>query len=145
MDQESLVCYRKRGLLQTIHRRSKAKLSTYIAKIRKHAKIAPQNVYKCLTNCVQYKLTFLSRTTSDTFDLLEEAEEVINNHLIPKLVCNTNYVETYRYIFSIPVREGGLNIIGPQNRVLKYKRLKLFHSRYPSGTYQMSSPTIKKS
>ena len=97
-----------------------------LQKLAKHAKIAPQNVYKCLKNFVQHKLTFLSRTTSDTFDLLEEAEEVINNHLIPKLVCNTNYVETYRYIFSIPVREGGLNIIGPQNRVLKYKRSKTF-------------------
>ena len=73
-----------------------------LQKLAKHAKIAPQNVYKCLTNSVQHKLTFLSRTTPDTFDLLEEAEKVINNHLIPNLVCNTNYDETYRDIFHSP-------------------------------------------
>ena len=39
-----------------------------LQKLAKHAKIAPQNVYKCLTNTVQHKLTFLSRTTPDTFD-----------------------------------------------------------------------------
>ena len=73
---------------------------------------------------MQHKLTFLSRTTSDTFDLLEEAENVINDHLIPSLVCNTNYDETYRDIFSLPVREGGLNIIRPEDRILEYERSK---------------------
>ena len=73
---------------------------------------------------MQHKLTFLSRTTPDTFDLLEEAEKVINDHLIPNLVCNTNYDETYRDIFSLPVREGGLNIIRPEDRTLEYERSK---------------------
>ena len=95
-----------------------------LQKLTKHAKIAPQNVYKCLTNSVQQKLTFLSRTTPDTFDLLEEAEKVINDHLIPNLVCNTNYDETYRDIFSLPVREGGLNIIRSEDRILEYERSK---------------------
>ena len=84
-----------------------------LQKLAKHAKIAPQNVYKCLTNSVQHKIAFLSRTKPDTFDLLEEAEKVINDRLIPNLVCNTNYDETYRDIFSLPVREGELNIIRP--------------------------------
>ena len=75
-----------------------------LQKLAKHAKIAAQNVYKFLTNSVQHKLTFLSRTTPDTFDLLEEADE------------------TYRDIFSLPVREGGLNIIRPE--VLEYERSK---------------------
>ena len=95
-----------------------------LQKLAKHAKIAPQNVYKCLTNSVQHKLTFLSGTTPDTFDLLEEAEKVINDHLIPNLVCNTNYDETYRDIFSLPVREGELNIIRPEDRILEYERSK---------------------
>ena len=90
-------------------------------KLAKHAKIAPQNVFKCMTNSVQHKLTFLSRTT---FDLLEEAEKIINDHLIPNLVCITNYDETYRDIFSLPVREGELNIIRPEDRILEYKRSK---------------------
>ena len=95
-----------------------------LLKLAKHAKTAPQNVYNCLTNSVQHKLTFLSRTTPDTFDLLEEAEKVINDHLIPNLVCNTNYYETYRDIFSLPVREGGLDIIRPEDRILEYERSK---------------------
>ena len=95
-----------------------------LQKLAKHAKITPQNVYKCLTNSVQHKLTFLSRTTPDTFDLLEEAEKFINDHLIPNLVFNTNYDETYRDIFSLPVREGGLNIIRPEDRILEYERSK---------------------
>ena len=95
-----------------------------LQKLAKHAKIAPQNVYKCLTNSVQHKLTFLSRTTPDTFELLEEAEKVIKDQLIPNLVCNTNYDEAYRDIISLPVRKGGLNIIRPEDRILKYERSK---------------------
>ena len=41
-----LESYRKRGILQTIHRRSKAKLSTYIAKIS-------QTRENCTSKCVQ--------------------------------------------------------------------------------------------
>ena len=95
-----------------------------LQKLAKHAKIVPQKVYKCLSNSVQQKLTFLSRTTPDTFDLLEEAEKVVNDHLIPNLVCNTNYDETYRDIFSLPVRKSGLNIIRPEDRILEYERSK---------------------
>ena len=88
----------------------------------KHAKIAPQNVYKCLTNSVQHKLTFLSRTTPDTFDLLEEAEKVVNDHLIPNLVCNTNYDETFRDIFTPRTRRWTQH--HPDDRILKYERSK---------------------
>ena len=56
--------------------------------------------------------------------MLEEAEKVINDNIIPNLVCNTNYDETYRDIFSLPVREDGLNIIRPEDRILEYERSK---------------------
>ena len=93
---------------------------------------------------MQHKLTFLSRTTTDTFDLLKEAERVINDHLIPNLVSNNNYDENYREIFSLPEREVGLNIIHPEDRFLEHERSKPVQSRYPSGTYQIRIRRVEK-
>ena len=90
-----------------------------LQKVAEHAKNAPQNVYKRLTDSVQHKLTFLSRTTPDTFDLLKQAEKVINDHVTHNLVCDTDYDETYRDIVLHHVRYGGLNINRPEIRFLK--------------------------
>ena len=91
-----------------------------LQKVAEHAKFAPQNVYKRLTESMQHKLTFLSRTTPDTFDLLKQAEKVIIDHVIHNLVCDTNYDETYRDIFFLHhVRYGGLKIIRPEIRILE--------------------------
>ena len=54
--------------------------------------------------------------------MLEEAGKVINDQLIPNIVYNTNYDETYRDIFSLPVREGRLSIICPEDIILEYQR-----------------------
>ena len=56
--------------------------------------------------------------------MLKETEKVITDHLTPIIVCNTNYEDNYRDIFSPPVHEGGLNIIRPEDRILEYQRLK---------------------
>ena len=46
--------------------------SKLLKKLSKHAKVAPQNVYKAFTNGVQQKLTFITRTTPKSEDLIEK-------------------------------------------------------------------------
>ena len=94
-------------------------------KLSKHAKTSPQAVYKCYTNGVQHKLTFISRTTPNCESLFEETEKVIKDELIPSLVNHNSYNDKFRDIFALPVREGGLNILQPEDRVDDYTRSKL--------------------
>ena len=46
--------------------------TSLLKKLSKHAKIAPQNVYKAFTNGVQHKLTFISRTTPNSEVLIDK-------------------------------------------------------------------------
>ena len=96
--------------------------SKLLKKLSKHAKVAPQNVYKAFTNGVQQKLTFITRTTPNSEDLFQKTEKFITDDLIPSLVSNPTYNEKYRKIFSLPVREGGLSILLPEDRAHEYER-----------------------
>ena len=46
--------------------------SKLLKKLSRHAKVAPQNVYKAFTNGIQQKLTFITRTTPKSEDLIEK-------------------------------------------------------------------------
>ena len=96
--------------------------SKLLKKLSKHAKVAPQNVYKAFTNGVQQKLTFITRTTPKSEDLIEKTEKFITDDLIPSLVSHPTYNEKYRKIFSLPVRKGGLSILLPEDRAHEYER-----------------------
>ena len=96
--------------------------SKLLKKLSKHAKVAPQNVYKAFTNGVQQKLTFITRTTPKSEDLIEKAEKFITDDLITSLVSHPTYNEKYRKIFSLPVREGGLSILLHEDKANEYER-----------------------
>ena len=96
--------------------------TSLLKKLSKHAKIAPQNVYKAFTNGVQHKFTFISRTTPNSEVLIDKTESIINDDLIPSIVNHPTYNDKYRKIFSLPVREGGLSILLPEDRAHEYER-----------------------
>ena len=83
----------------------------------KHAKISPQNVFHCFTKGLQNKVTFLSRTTPNFIENLEETERKIKENLIPAITGRSDITDEERSLFSLPVRDGGLNIVHPEDRV----------------------------
>ena len=91
-------------------------------KLVDHANVSPQNVYKSFTLSVQHKLTFLLRTTPNIEDLLNECEKSIIDELLPNLLKNPAYNKNYRNIFLLPIEEGGLKILKPEDRFKKYER-----------------------
>ena len=88
-----------------------------VEKLSKHAKISPQNVLHCFTKGLQNKVTFLSRTTPNFIENLEETERKIKENLIPAITGRSNITDEERSLFSLPVRDGGLNIVHPEDRV----------------------------
>ena len=90
--------------------------------INKHSKVSPQNVYKSFTNGLQHKLTFIARTTPNADSLLREAEKIIDKNLIPSMLNHPSYSDRYRKVFSLPLKEGGLNILLPEDRANEYER-----------------------
>ena len=87
-----------------------------LKKLAAHANVSPQNVYKLITSSIQHKLTFLARTTPNFEDLLRESEKSINDEPLPNLLRSPAYNEKLRNIFSLSIREGGLNILKPEDR-----------------------------
>ena len=106
------------------------KYTNLLHKLQKHAKKSPQNVYKALTNAVQQKLKFISRTTPNSSRLLVESEKIIHDSLIPSMINHPTYDDKYRQIFSLPVREGGLNISLPEDNEKEYERSRLITSPF---------------
>ena len=102
--------------------RSLKQKKSLLQKPAAHANASPQNVYKSFTSSVQHKLTFLARTTPNIEDLLGECKKSINDELLPNLLKNPVSNEKYRNIFSLPMREGGLNILKPEDRFKEYER-----------------------
>ena len=90
--------------------------SNVLKKLASHSKKSPQNVYHALTKGVQHKLTFLSRTTPDIDELLEDSEKIISEKIIPNITGQDRPTEPERKLFSLPLRNGGLNIMVPQDR-----------------------------
>ena len=83
-----------------------------LKKLAKHAKTSPQNVYKSITNVVQHKFSFITRTTLNTEKLLEETEKIIAEEVIPKMINETIIDKTLFF----PIRESGLNLLLPFDR-----------------------------
>ena len=53
----------------------------------------------------------LSRTTPDMERLLQETEKTISEKLLPALSGKTTHTEEQRLLFSLPLKNGGLNIL----------------------------------
>ena len=67
-------------------------------------------------------MTILARETPKTENQLNECEKSINDELLAKLLTNPNYDQKYQNIFSLPKKEGGMNIIEPEDRFKEYER-----------------------
>ena len=106
----------------SILQEKQVKYNNLLEKLSQHAKTSPQNVYKAFTNGVQHKLTFITRTTPNSNSILHATENVIKDKLIPSIVHHPSYDDKHRQIFSLPVREGGLNILTPDDREHEYER-----------------------
>ena len=88
-----------------------------VEKLSKHAKVSPQNVFHCFSKGLQNKVTFLSRTTPNFIGNLEETERKIKENLIPAITGKSNITDEERSLFSLPVRDGELNIVHPEDSV----------------------------
>ena len=88
-----------------------------ISQLSQHAKTAPQNVYQAYTKGMQTKFSFLTRTTPDMEEYLQEPEKHIKENLIPSLTGKNTVTTTDRILFSLPVRNGGLNISLPEDNI----------------------------
>ena len=104
--------------------------SNMLEKLAKHSKVSPQNVYKPFTNGLQHKLTFIARTTPNADSLLREVEKIIDKNLIPSMLNHLSYNDKYWNVFSLPLKEGRLSILLPEDRANEYERSIGFVSRY---------------
>ena len=66
---------------------------------------------------MQTKLPFLNRTTPDMEEYLQEPEKQIKENLISSLTGNNTVTTTDRILFSLPIRNGGLNISPPEDHI----------------------------
>ena len=65
-----------------------SKLTEYaniVIKLASHAKKSPQNVYHAFTTGVQRQLIFLSRTTPDMENTLQNTESLLTTKVIPNI------------------------------------------------------------
>ena len=95
-----------------------------IKKLADHSKVSPQSVYKAYTQGVQHKITFITRTTPDSHILLHETEKVISDELLPKMLGKNDFDQNLRKVFSLPIKDGGLNILMPDDRTHEYAHSK---------------------
>ena len=61
---------------------------------------------------------------------MREAEKIIDKFLIPSMLNHPSYNDGHRKVFSLPVKEGGLSILLPEDRERNMKDLFGFVSRY---------------
>ena len=64
------------------------------------------------TKSLPNKVTFISRTTPNFVGNLEETE-----NLISAITGRNDITDKERSLFSLPVRDGGLNTVHPEDRV----------------------------
>ena len=74
-----------------------------VERLSKHANISPQNVFHFLTNGLQSKVVFHSRTTPNFVGDLEETERKIEENLIAAITGGSDITDEQRH-FSLPVR-----------------------------------------
>ena len=80
-----------------------------------HARKVPQNVYYSFTESIQNKLSFLSRTTHDREPFLQETEKTFSGKLLLAVTGKTTHTEEQRLLFYLPLKNGGLNILSPDD------------------------------
>ena len=85
-------------------------------KLATNAKNSPQIVYHALTKGVEHTLTSLSRTTPNLTDVFENSEPIIREKLIPNMTRQNPPSSPMRELLALPLRNGGLNIMTPDNR-----------------------------
>ena len=71
---------------------------------------------------MQNKLSFLSRTTLDMEPFLQKTEKAIAEKLLPALTGKTAHTKQHCLLFSLPLKNGGLNILSPDDRTGEYSR-----------------------
>ena len=107
------------GSSEACHAFQSSKLTEYtniVNKLASHAKKSPQNVYHAFTKGVQHKLTFLSRTTPDMENTLQNTESLLTTKLIFNITGRVQLSIAERSLFSLPLSKGGLNILSPEDR-----------------------------
>ena len=101
---------------------SSVNCSNMLEKLAKHNKVSPQNVYKSFTNGLKHKLTFIARTTQKADSLLREAAKIIDKNPIHSMLNHPSYNDRHRKVFSLPLKEGGIRILLPEDRANEYER-----------------------
>ena len=101
---------------------SSVNCSNMLEKLAKHSKVSPQNVYKSFTNGLQHKLTFIARTTQKADSLLREAAKIIDKNPMHSMLNHPPYNDRHRKVFSLPLKEGGLRILLPEDRANEFER-----------------------
>ena len=86
-----------------------------ISKLAQHAKTAPQKVYQAYTRGMQTKLSFLTRTTPDMEEYLQEPEELIGESSILSLTGKKTVTTTDRILFFTG-EEWSPNITLPEDK-----------------------------
>ena len=102
--------------------RSQEQQKSLLKKLSIYANLSPQNVFKSFASSVRCKLTFLARTKTKIGDLPKEDEIIINDELLRNLLKNPAHNQKYGNIFLLPIWEGGLNILKPDDRSKEYER-----------------------
>ena len=60
------------------------------------------------------KLSFLARTTPETFKKLDENEKNLRKQLLPSITGKNSLTEDDRSLFALPLRMGGLDLLSIQ-------------------------------
>ena len=127
----SIFCSVRVPIIQwEVLERSLKRQKSLLKKLAAQANVSPQNVYKSFTS-VQHKLTLLARTTPNIEDFLKECEKSVSDELSPNLLKNSTYNPKYRDIVSFPIREGGLNILKHEERLMLWNMNDQFNCQAP--------------
>ena len=97
-----------------------AELSSILEVLSNFAASSPQNVFCCMNLGVQNKMSFSNRVTPGFHHMLHEAESVIHNKMIPALTNRDIPNENERKLFSLPIKDGGLNLRLPEDYCKDY-------------------------
>ena len=77
------------------------------------SKMDPQAVYSSLTHGWMSHWTYLSRTCPDISPLLHPLEDTLRSKLLPSLTSQATPNDTFRDLFALPCRHGGLSLPNP--------------------------------
>ena len=101
-----------------------------LKKLTTHNWMSPKSMYKSFTIVFQQNLTFIGRITPNSDSLLRETKKSDKN-LISSMLKQPSYNDKYQKVFSHLVRDGGLSILLPEDKVNEYQRTKIrYVSRY---------------